>query len=211
MYVVSNKGVSVWDKFAKHYDGFITRTLADAYAELYRQIKADVDGVDSVLEVATGPGLIAFEISDLVNHVDAVDLSVQMIEVAKELQRQKGVQNINFACCDAYNLPFAEGKFDRVIASNLLHLLKEPNVALMEMKRVLKDDGKIILPTFCHGENFKSRVISFFMSLSGFKAENKWSVKDYEAYIGNNGFKIIGKKIITEKIPLVYLMVENQN
>ena len=208
---VSNKGVWIWGKFAKHYSRFIRKTLADAYAELYRKIKADVDGVDSVLEVATGPGLIAFEISDVVNHIDAVDLSAQMIEVAKEVQRQKGVQNINFACCDAYNLPFNDGKFDRVIASNLLHLLKDPYVALMEMKRVLKADGKIILPTFCHGENFKSRFISFFMSLSGFKAENKWSVKDYEEYIGNSGFKIIGKRIISGKIPLVYLMAENQN
>ncbi len=207
----SNKGIWIWNKFAKHYSGFIKRTLANAYAELYCQIKADVEGVDSVLEVATGPGLIAFEISDIVNHIDAVDLSAQMIEVAKEVQLQKGVQNINFACCDAYNLPFADGMFDRVIASNLLHLLKEPNVALVEMKRVLKPDGKIILPTFCHGESYKSRFISFFMSLSGFKAENKWSVKDYEEYIGNNGFKIIGKRIISGKIPLVYLMVENQN
>lgn len=208
---VSNKGVWIWDKFAKHYSGFIKRNLADAYAELYRQIKADVNGADSVLEVATGPGLIAFEISDVVNHIDAVDLSAQMIEVAKEVQRQKGMQNINFTCCDAYNLPFADGEFDIVIASNLLHLLKEPNVALMEMKRVLKADGKIILPTFCHGENFKSRVISFFMSLSGFKAENKWSEKDYEEYVRSNRFKIIRKIIIPGKIPLVYLLVENQN
>ncbi|MGE0076763.1 MAG: class I SAM-dependent methyltransferase [Bacteroidales bacterium] len=207
----SNKGIWIWNKFAKHYSGFIKRTLANAYAELYDQIKADVEGVDSVLEVATGPGLIAFEISDIVRHIDAVDLSPQMVAVAKETQRQKSVLNIDFACCDAYNLPFADGKFDRVIASNLLHLLKEPNVALVEMKRVLKSDGKIILPTFCHGESFKSRFISFFMSLSGFKAENKWSVKDYGEYIGNNGFKIIGKRIISGKIPLVYLMVENQN
>jgi len=208
---VSNKGVWIWDKFAKHYSGFITRTLADAYAELYRQIKADVDGVDSVLEVATGPGLIAFEIFDLVNHIDAVDLSAQMIEVAKEVQRQKGMQNINFACCDVYNLPFADGKFDRVIASNLLHLLKEPNVALMEMKRVLKDGGKIILPTFCHGESFKSRFISFFMSLSGFKAENKWSVVEYEQHFSAQGFRVIKLKVIKSKIPLAYLVLEKNS
>ena len=163
------------------------------------------------MEVATGPGLIAFEISDLVNHIDAVDLSAQMIEVAKEVQRQKVMQNINFACCDAYNLPFVDGKFDRVIASNLLHLLKEPNIALMEMKRVLKDDGKIILPTFCHGENFKSRVISFFMSLSGFKAENKWSVVGYEQHISAQGFRVKKLKVIKSKIPLAYLVLEKNS
>lgn len=208
---VSSKGVWIWDKFAKHYSGFISRNLSEAYAELYSQIKADVNGVDSVLEVATGPGLITFEISDLVNHIDAVDLSAQMIEVAKQTQRHKGVQNIDFACCDAYNLPFENDKFDRVIASNLLHLLKEPNVALMEMKRVLKDDGKIILPTFCHGENFKSRFISIFMSLSGFKAENKWSVAGYENYISALGFRIIKLEVIKSKIPLAYLVLEKNS
>lgn len=208
---VSNNGIWIWDKFAKHYSAFIKRTLADAYAELYCQIKADVDGVDSVLEVATGPGLIAFEISDIVRHIDAVDLSPQMVAVAKETQRQKSVLNIDFACCDAYNLPFADGNFDRVIASNLLHLLKEPNVALVEMKRVLKADGKIILPTFCHGESFKSRFISFFMSLSGFKAENKWSVAEYEQHISAQGFRVIKLKVIKSKIPLAYLVLEKNS
>lgn len=204
----SNSEIRIWDRFAKHYDRFIRKTLGETYVELYNQIKSDITSDDTVLEVATGTGLISFEIAKYVSHIDAVDLSPQMIEVAKDIQTKTQIKNIEFTCSDANKLPFENGSFDIVIASNLLHLLKEPNIALAEMSRVLKKDGKLILPTFCHAENLTSKLISFFMSLPGFKFYNKWSVDNFENYIVSCGFNVIKRKVIVGKIPLTYLVVK---
>ena len=54
--------------------------------------------------------------------------------------------------------------FDVVIVSNALHIVPQPEKALREIKRVLKDDGVLIAPTFTHAENsFPGKVKAFFM------------------------------------------------
>ena len=50
-------------------------------------------------------------------------------------------------------LPYADESFDVVIVSNALHIVPQPEKALQEIKRVLKDDGVLIAPTFTHAGN----------------------------------------------------------
>ena len=49
-----------------------------------------------------------------------------------------------------FRLPYAEVSFDVVIVSNALHIVPQPEKALAEIHRVLKDDGVLIAPTFTH-------------------------------------------------------------
>ena len=78
------------------------------------------------------------------------------------------------------------------------------------MKRVLKDNGQIIIPTYCHGANLKSHVISRFMGLAGFKARTRWTLSTFRDFVIKNGFKIIKENIIKDKIPLVYLIASKE-
>ena len=56
-----------------------------------------------------------------------------------------------------------------VIVSNALHIVPQPEKALAEIRRVLKDDGVLIAPTFTHaGNSFSGKVRAFFMKLAGF-------------------------------------------
>ena len=51
-----------------------------------------------------------------------------------------------------------------VIVSNALHIVPQPEKALAEIRRVLKDDGVLIAPTFTHaGNSFSGKVRAFFM------------------------------------------------
>ena len=52
-------------------------------------------------------------------------------------------------CC----LSYADRSFDAVIVSNALHIVPQPEKALAEIRRVLKDDGVLIAPTFTHAGN----------------------------------------------------------
>ncbi|MBN1598862.1 MAG: hypothetical protein JW894_11265 [Bacteroidales bacterium] len=77
------------------------------------------------------------------------------------------------------------------------------------MKRVLKKDGRIIIPTYCHGEDLKSHIISRLMGLSGFKARTRWSIASFKCFVEKCGFRIIKVTIIKDIIPLVYLIAGN--
>lgn len=197
-----------WNLFSAKYDRFINSTLGTTYQQLYQKLIADVSGSGKILEVATGTGLLAFEICNYVNSINAIDIAPEMIWIAREKQHQKSISNIVFEVGDSCNLLFEDSSFDVVIASNVLHLLFEPEKSLSEIRRVLKPDGIAILPTFCHADNIQSRIISGFMSLFGFRARNKWSTKSFVLFLDNNRFAIIKSQIIPGKIPLMYCVAK---
>ncbi len=193
-----------WNSFSSKYDRFISSTLGATYQRLYQMLKNDISGAGRILEVATGTGLLAFEISAFVREIVAIDIAPEMIQIARRKLIDKNIANIGFEVGDSCNLAFGENSFDVVIASNVLHLLFDPAKSLSEIRRVLKNEGVAILPTFCHGENIKSRIISGFMSLFGFKARNKWNISGFKMFVENNGFTISKSEVIQSKIPLLY-------
>jgi ubiquinone/menaquinone biosynthesis C-methylase UbiE len=197
-----------WNWFSGKYDRFIRITLNKTYKDLYRTLKTDLCKTDDLLEIATGTGLIAFEICNAVKSIKAMDIAPGMIKIARQKQVGLKITNIEFEVGDSYNLSYKDASFDKVLASNVLHLLYEPEKALSEIQRVLKTDGKAILPTFCHGENAKSGIISGFISLFGFSARNKWNRNSYEEFVKNHGFKIIKSEVFKGKFDLIYLVAE---
>ena len=199
-----------WNSFSAKYDRFINRTLGPTYRQLYKMLKTDISGSDKVLEVATGTGLLAFEICRYVNSIIAIDIAPEMIRIAMHKLQVNKIENIEFQIGDSCSLEFEDNSFEVVIASNVLHLLFNAEKSLSEIHRVLKNGGIAILPTFCHAENIQSRIISGFMSLFGFKARNKWSVKSYTTFIENNGFIITKAEVIPGKIPLMYCLVKQR-
>ena len=199
-----------WNSFSAKYDRFINRTLGPTYRQLYKMLKTDILGSDKVLEVATGTGLLAFEICRYVNSIIAIDIAPEMIRIAMHKLQVNKIENIEFQIGDSCSLEFEDNSFEVVIASNVLHLLFNAEKSLSEIHRVLKNGGIAILPTFCHAENIQSRIISGFMSLFGFKARNKWSVKSYTTFIENNGFIITKAEVIPGKIPLMYCLVKQR-
>lgn len=71
----------------------------------------------------------------------ATDYAPGMVEVAVKLAEKNGVQ-IEGKVMDAMALEFPDNTFDFVYASNLLHHLPNPKLAIREMHRVLKPGGK---------------------------------------------------------------------
>ena len=199
-----------WDNYAVKYDPFMTR-LKPTYDLLIRKIITHLNKTDDVLEVATGTGEIALSIASHVNHVWGCDLSGEMINVANQKLSDRGLGNIEFSIQDICSLDFPAAKYNLVIAANILHLLENPAMALESIKKVLKPDGLLITPTFCHGQGIKSRIISAIMSLSGFKAHQKWSVESFKSFMLDNDFKIVELEVIPEKIPLTFVVAAKKD
>ena len=82
----------------------------------------------SLLDVGCGNGFFTYHFNKLCDVV-GLDFSEQMLKINPHLNLIKG---------DAENLPFNNNSFDIVFCSNLLHHLKNPEIAINEMKRVSK-------------------------------------------------------------------------
>ena len=120
-----------WDRNAGRYDRFMRKDWA-AYEEMYELIRLVVKA-KTVLELATGTGLIAKNIVNAAAHIEATDASAEMIAEAKRNNRSA---KLHFSVQDMFRLPYADESFDVVIVSNALHIVPQPEKALAEIRRV---------------------------------------------------------------------------
>ena len=189
-----------WDKNAKHYDRFMRKDAA-AYEQMYALIRPLVKQ-KNVLELATGTGLIAKNIVSTARMIEATDASPEMIAQARKSCLSS---KLHFSVQDMFCLPYSDSTFDVIIVSNALHIIPEPQKALNEIRRVLKNDGILIVPTFTHAENsLYGKVKAFCMKLIGFPLHSKWSSKEYLDFLRQNGWTIQQNKVLKASFPLTY-------
>ena len=189
-----------WDKNAGRYDRFMRKDAA-AYEQMYELLRPVVRQ-KTVLDLATGTGVIAKHIVRYADHIEATDASQKMIEQAKQ-----GVKSakLYFSVQDMFHLPYADQSFDVVIVVNALHIVPEPEKALSEIRRVLKDDGVLVAPTFTHADNaFFGKVKAFFMKLAGFPLHSKWTSHEYLAFLRENGWTVQKSTVLKASFPLAY-------
>ena len=189
-----------WDKNAGRYDRFMRKDRA-AYDEMYELIRPVVKA-KTVLELATGTGLIAKHIVNAAAHIEATDASAEMIAEAK---RDKRSAKLHFSVQDMFRLPYADKSFNVVIVSNALHIVPQPEKALQEIKRVLKDDGVLIAPTFTHAENSPwGNLQALALKIAGFPLHSRWTSAAYLAFLQQNGWTVCKSVVLQNSIPLTY-------
>ena len=190
-----------WDRNAGLYDCFMRKDRA-VYEKMYELIRPVVKG-KTVLELATGTGLIAKNIVNAAAHIEASDTSAEMIREAK---RRNHSAKLYFSVQDMFCLPYADESFEVVIVSNALHIVPQPEKALAEIHRVLRDDGVLITPTFTHAENsFFGNSKAFFLKLAGFPLHSRWTSEEYLCFLQQNGWAVRKSDVLKASFPLTYV------
>ena len=193
-----------WDRHAKIYNRFMRRDAA-AYERMYELLRPAVRR-KTVLELATGTGLIAKHIISAANHIEATDASAEMIA---EARRDNDSSKLRFSVQNMFCLPYADKSFDVVIVSNALHIVPQPEKALAEIRRVLKDDGVLVAPTFTHaGNTLRGRIRLFFMKLAGFPLRSRWTSEEYLSFLRQNGWAVRKSAVLKASFPLTYAECE---
>jgi malonyl-CoA O-methyltransferase len=102
----------------------------------------------AVLDLGAGTGLAALQIKRRFRRavVTAADIAPPMLEVAR--RRSRFWRPIRCVQADARALPFDAASFDLVFSNLMLQWLAPPDIALAEMRRVLKPGGLLLLSSF---------------------------------------------------------------
>ncbi|HWO45316.1 MAG TPA: methyltransferase domain-containing protein [Methylomirabilota bacterium] len=93
---------------------------------------------DLVLDVATGTGNTAFALAPLVRRVVGLDLTREMLEVARRLTTERKIENVDWVIGDACVLPFADETFDVYVVRAAPHHFRDIDLFLSEAHRVLR-------------------------------------------------------------------------
>ncbi len=202
--VMSGKNESIWDRFASVYSSFVTGTPGNkrAYEAIFKRIRTVVKDKE-VLEIATGPGVIAKQVAAESKSMIATDFSEKMIAVAR---RGEVPSNLRFEQADACALCYEDDSFDVVIIANALHVIPKPEEALAQIRRVLRKDGILVAPNFIHDNKSRiSKIFSRALSVAGVVFESKWDADGFTAFLEQNGFKVKNSKQLDSTIPMVYV------
>ena len=191
---------NIWDIFAPVYE-FAMRSQKNIYDYMYERIGEVAKGKD-VLELATGPGMIARHIAPHANHVVATDFAPKMIETAR---KAKNPENVRFEVSDATSLRFEDKSFDAVVIANALHIIPNPEKALAEIRRVLKDDGVLIAPNFIFKAGGKRNLWQRILSLVGVRFAHEWTEDEYKSFLKANGWTIEMSYVLKGRIDLAYV------
>jgi phosphatidylethanolamine/phosphatidyl-N-methylethanolamine N-methyltransferase len=185
---VNSENKEFWERTAEQYDTRMHK--AKFYDEMIRRIAEDVASAERVLDVATGTGVAALEIAGRSKSVDAFDSSRNMIDIARDKAQKRNVENVTFSIQSVYDLNYPDDAFDAVVACNALHLMQRQELALEEIKRVLKPSGLLVACTYCHGQTLVSHIASRLMSLKGFRVFRRFTYASYVLLIKAAGFKV---------------------
>jgi ubiquinone/menaquinone biosynthesis C-methylase UbiE len=82
---------------------------------------SEVNKNDTVLDIACGPVLVTTAFATKAKHVTGIDITPAMIDKAKEIQKDKKLENISWKIGDATNLPFDDESFSIVITRYSFH------------------------------------------------------------------------------------------
>lgn len=211
---------SMFDRIVARYD-FLNRVLSFGQDILWRK-KMAREAVNKetqlILDLATGTGDSAKELLKKEAKVIGVDISFEMLKIAKE----KIQNDFTPVSASAYKLPFRDKTFDAVTCAFGIRNMHETELALKEIHRVIKGNGKIIILEFSLPSGFfrkpyllyLKKIVPFVASLFSSRPayeylassiEGFYKPKEFSEFLKNCGFKNI--KTHSLSFGTVYLYV----
>jgi 2-polyprenyl-3-methyl-5-hydroxy-6-metoxy-1,4-benzoquinol methylase len=171
-------------------------SLGENDLRILEKLKKYLKAGDIALDYGCATGSIAIEIANIVKEARGIDLSFNMIEIAKRKAGERKVKNIDFTHATIFDESLKQGSFDVILASSILHLLENSSQVLSRISQLLKPGGLFISVTPCLGERtFISVLINtpvFLLSKTGILPHiNFFGVPRLVTAITNENFRVV--------------------
>jgi ubiquinone/menaquinone biosynthesis C-methylase UbiE len=131
-----------WDRLAKGYEHKldVTRTYLTPDSE--------------VMEFGCGTGTTAVSHAPHARNILGLDVSKNMLKIARSRAAAAGVTNVTFQRADIVDLDMPDSRFDMVMGHSILHLLRPRARAttLAKVHRLLRPRGVFVSSTVCLGD-----------------------------------------------------------
>jgi len=127
---------SLSPRYEKRWGNYVRRSVRETLARV-RAARGE-----RLLDIGCGTGALLRELAAAGVRCTGVDLSVGMLSQARFAAAP-------LACGDAEALPFGRESFDVVVTSSSFHFFPHPELALEEIRRVLRRNGRLVITDWC--------------------------------------------------------------
>jgi ubiquinone/menaquinone biosynthesis C-methylase UbiE len=172
-----------WDKGrAEHHARWAKMASRLSYAPLARKIMESVAPLESgstIVDLGTGPGILSIELHKLLPQakIIGVDLSSDMLEIARKNADEAGMSNYETRLGKAEELPIESNSVNLVVTQSSFHEWDDPRKGLSEIFRVLKPGGSLVLKDYNRGwlSGWRRSLLKFLLAMVG---------ESYEDHVG---------------------------
>lgn len=133
---------------AAHWDEIRSLYVDEAEVESALLTLLPEDRIGDHLDVGTGTGRILELVAPRAHRAFGIDLSREMLAVARTRLERLPVDNCQVRHGDMYRLPWPDGSFDLITFHQVMHYADDPGVAVAEAARVLRPGGRLIVVDF---------------------------------------------------------------
>jgi 2-polyprenyl-3-methyl-5-hydroxy-6-metoxy-1,4-benzoquinol methylase len=145
------KSVKMWNQLAKNWDTPGV-SLGENDLKIIEMTKKYLNPGSIVLDYGCATGSIALEIASMANEVHGIDISSNMIEIAKGKADERNMKNIGFARAAIFDESLGKESFDVILALSVLHLVEDSAQVMDRVNQLLKSGDIFISATPCLGE-----------------------------------------------------------
>ncbi|MFI4988826.1 MAG: ArsR/SmtB family transcription factor [Alphaproteobacteria bacterium] len=111
-----------------------------------------LEGVRDFVDVGTGTGRILELVAPRAGRAVGIDLSREMLSVARAHIEKAGLRNVTVRHGDMYQLPWPTASFDAATLHQVLHFADDPASAIAEVARILRPGGTLVIVDFAPHE-----------------------------------------------------------
>ena len=175
-----NEQASIYDR---RWSDYLDATLS--FLQSWGQISPD----ETVLDIACGTG----ELERLLlqknpqQRITGVDISEEMLNTAT--QKLSAYSQVSWQTARASELPFGDRSFDVVMCASAFHYFDDPIASLVEMKRVLKPDGRIVILDWCK-DYWGCKILDLALKVVDSAYQYCYTQKEFHDLLIKAGFEI---------------------
>ena len=148
---------------------------------------------DNVLDLCTGTATNAIAIAKKNPNakIVGVDLSKDMLVVAREKVNKENLANVRLYRMDATQMDFKDESFDKVLLSLVLHETDEElaKKIIKEAMRVMKPDGELVVTEWERSDNFIKKILFIPIEILEPKPYKTFVTKDHKKYFKEFGLE----------------------
>jgi ubiquinone/menaquinone biosynthesis C-methylase UbiE len=104
--------------------------------------------IETLVDLGTGTGRVLELFAGQTSKLHGIDGSRDMLSIARSQLEKRQLRHADLRLADIYALPLADAMADVVTIHQVLHFLDEPLKALLEARRIMKHDGKLLIVDF---------------------------------------------------------------
>ncbi len=129
--------------------------------------------------------------------------------LAQAERKYANCRNVRFAQADITKLDYPDGRFDAVVAANVIHLLDEPLQALRELDRVCRPGGRLIIPTYMNRtDKGTTNRVSGAIGRAGADFKREFTLESYQAFFAAAGYTDARYTLCEGRIPCAVAVLQ---